>query len=69
MIPAAAFQHDYPPVMLCQIDALRSYAQTHGAEWKDDLQEEWGNPAMDVRLSRLRQTHGSRWLRQFTLPK
>lgn len=68
MIPAPASLTDYPPLMLCQLDALRSYAQTHGAEWKEDLREEWGDPAMDARLSRLRQTHGSRWLRYFRLP-
>jgi hypothetical protein len=62
-------EHDYPPLMLCQIDALQRYASKHGPRWKEHLQKEWGLPGMDPRLSRLRQTHGWLWLRRFRLPR
>ena len=48
-------ESDYPPLMLCQIDALQRYAAKHGPCWKEHLQREWGLPGMDPRLSRLRQ--------------
>jgi hypothetical protein len=58
---------DYPPLMICQLDALRAYASAHGAHWKDDLRWDWADPVTDPKLSRLRQTHGSVWLRKFQL--
>jgi hypothetical protein len=58
---------DYPPLMLCQIDALRAYAAEHGQCWKDDLRAAWVSNTLNPMLSRLRATHGSRWLSHFQL--
>jgi hypothetical protein len=59
---------DYPPLMLCQIDALRAYAAEHGDCWKKDLRIEWTVATTDPLLKRLRQTHGVVWLKKFQLP-
>jgi hypothetical protein len=56
---------DYPPLMLCQLDALRAYAAKHGVHWKDDLRAAWVTDTISPSLSRLRATHGSRWLSDF----
>jgi hypothetical protein len=39
--PARPLEADYPPLMLCQVDALRFYAAAHGDRWKDDLRLDW----------------------------
>jgi hypothetical protein len=59
---------DYPPLMLCQLDALRAYAAEHGDHWKDDLRAEWVGDTLTPLLSRLCATHGSRWLSDFRFP-
>lgn len=56
---------DYPPLMLCQLDALRTFAAEHGDHWKDDLRAAWVSDTINPSLSRLRATHGSRWLSEF----
>jgi hypothetical protein len=59
---------DYPPLMARQLDALRAYAAQHGTSWKDDLRAAWVSDTLNPLLSRLRATHGSRWLADFQLP-
>jgi hypothetical protein len=56
---------DYPPLMLWQRDALRVYAAEHGDHWKDDLRAASVSDTISPSLSRLRSTHGSRWLSDF----
>lgn len=65
--PARPFEADYPPLMLCQVAALRAYAASHGDRWKDDLRHDWMDNGTDPALRRLRRTHGSRWRASFNL--
>jgi hypothetical protein len=51
---------DCPPLMLCQIAALRAYAAEHGDHWRDGCRSAWAGNTLDPALSRLRGTHGSR---------
>ena len=56
------------PLMLCQIEALRLFANTHGRRWKSRLRIEWSDAAADPLLHRLRNTHGLAWLKRYRLP-
>ncbi len=53
--------------MLCQIQALRLFARTHGRRWKSRLRIEWSDAAADPLLHRLRNTHGLAWLERYRL--
>ena len=50
---------DYPPLMLCQIAALRAYAQANGPGWEQRLRTEWLNETVPPLLQRLR---ANQWL-------
>lgn len=68
MSKAFPLELDYPPLMVCQVVALRGYAAQHGDRWKQDLRSEWTAATGHPLLNHLRQTHGSVWLEKFDLP-
>ena len=56
------------PLMLAQLEALRTYARDHGRTWKTQLRVEWMNATAPPLLHHLRNTHGPVWLEGYVLP-
>ena len=68
MLAKAEIECDFPPLMIQQMTALRSYADKHGRLWKDHLRVEWLAATAPPMLHHLRNTHGPYWLHRFRLP-
>lgn len=68
MRTAFPLELECPPLMLRQLDVLRTYAAEHGDRWKQNLRIDWIAATAEPLLNHLRQTHGSVWLEMFQLP-
>lgn len=52
-----------------ELDAILTYAETHGRTWKSQLNDAWQRAAEPGVLQAIRNSHGPHWLVGFKLPR
>ena len=56
------------PLAPDQLQALQTFAEQNGRNWKAQLSDLWLRAAADPILHALRNTHGPTWLHRYRLP-
>jgi hypothetical protein len=59
----------YEPLTAEQLQALRSFADYAGRNWKSEVRHAWETASMPGIIHALRNSHGPTWLVRFRFPK